>query len=177
MQPSARWNHGDLGRLAQYFSLEIDGAWAELIRWENIRTEAERLNLRQCLWQCWVTEKNIADLETFDKIADCGLDPAIFVDDDHGPCRDLAEELIQTGFRGLVSPSAALPEAANLALFGSRREIHGTDAAGRNLRPDVYLVVQLLVEGAPPGHLLQRTRLYGDPHTGYEAWLQTKDES
>jgi len=170
MQPSARWHHGHLGRLAQYFSLDVDGAWAELVRWEHIRTEEERLNLRAILWQGVIVEDAIADLRTFDVIEHCGIDPGIVIDDEHAACRDLAEQLIDAGYRGLIAPSASLTGSVNLTLFGSRREIYPDEGLGENFRPHLYIPVRQLVEGSPPATVLARARLYGDPHDGYEAW-------
>ncbi len=176
-QPSARW-HREEEAYAQYFSLETDGAWAELVRYEPIRTESERVEQRVRLWQFWITENAIADFESFDKIDSTGLDPEMFVRDDHEPCQALADELRDAGYRGLLAPSAALPGATNLTLFGARRELYRSDGwtPATNLRPDFYVVVNLAADaGAPPAHILAGTRYFGDPHLGYEAWLRTRN--
>lgn len=174
-QPSARWHDSDLGQFAQYFSFETDGAWAELVRWEHIRTEDERLSYQHKLWQCWIEESGIANLATFDLIEACGLDPRMFVDDDHASCRTLANELMAHGYRGLITPSAALGDVQNLTVFGSRRELVGRQHVGRNPRPDAYVVVSLAAEGPPPAHVVDTARLYGDPHLRLEAWLANED--
>jgi hypothetical protein len=170
-QPLARWHREGEG-YAQYCSLETDGAWAELVRWEGIRTEAERQEQRARLWQLWAEETDIADLSTFDTIAACGLDPAVVVDDDHTACQALADELRAADYRGLLAPSASLPGVVNLTLFGIRRELYGRPAEVRNVRPDQYVNVNLAADlSPPPEHILRVVRYFGDPHLGYEAWV------
>jgi hypothetical protein len=170
VQPSARWHRQDEG-FAQYCSLDTDGAWAELVRWEDIRSEADRLNHHAKLWQLWPDKTNIADLSSFDKIAACGLEPAMFIDDDHRPCQALADELRAAGYRGLLSPSASLPGVVNLTLFDTRRELYGRPGTTPNPRPDLYIPVNLAADlSPPPAHILDVVRCYGDPHLGYEQW-------
>jgi hypothetical protein len=157
-------------------SLDVDAAWAELVRYEHLRSETDRQDARRRLWACFVEDHDIADLSSFATIADCGLDAAVLVADEHAGSRALAAELAQAGFRGLLSASAALPGAVNLTLFGGRREIRHDDAdlrrrGGANPLPETYIVVQELADDAiAPAHLLERTRLLGDPHRGFEHW-------
>jgi RES domain-containing protein len=171
LQPPARW-HGS-GSYAQYLSLEPDGAWAEAIRYNGIRAEEHRAELRLNLWFCEVEERAIADLSSFARIAACGIDPRVFVDDDHAAAQSLASELREVGFRGLLTPSAALPGAINLTLFGTRHEVERFSLYGhRNPRPDAYVPVSLAAGAtAPPAHLLRLTRMLGAPHLAYEDWL------
>jgi RES domain len=121
-QESGRW-HREGESLAQYLALSSDGAWAELVRYEAIRTEARRARERRCLWQVRVVADRIADLSTFDAWEACGLDPAIAVGD-HDRSQTLASELRRAGYRGVLSPSAALDVAGavNLTLLGGRIE-------------------------------------------------------
>jgi hypothetical protein len=172
LQPQARWNSGADGDYAQYFSFEADAAWCELIRWHGVRTDDEREQFRSNLYQCWVAETEIADLDTFDKIDECGLDVEVFVADDYGPSTGLAAELAAAGFRGLLSPSAAVTEVVNLTLFGHRHELDRHGAYGRaNLRPDRFVPVSVAAaDTAPPPHTLALTRQRGEPHLAYERW-------
>jgi len=176
-QPEGRWHAGDQGHIVQYTSLEADGAWAELVRYEGIRTEAQRLSadVRVRLWQLEIAETRIANLSDFDAIDACGLDPARIVDDEHAFCRALAEELRAGRYRGVLAPSAALPGAVNLSLFGPRREVPARELAlsGRvNPNPGYFIPVRLLADDtAPPPHILDYTRYEGDPHDELEAWL------
>jgi hypothetical protein len=121
-QASGRW-HREGESLVQYLALSSDGAWAELVRYESIRTEARRRRAHRSLWQLRVSADQIADLSTFDKWEACGLDPAIAVGD-HGDSQALAGELRRARYRGVLSPSAALDVAGavNLTLFGGRIE-------------------------------------------------------
>lgn len=121
-QEAGRW-HREGEALVQYLALSSDGAWAERVRYESIRTEARRRRERRSLWQLRVSADRIADLSTFDRWEACGLDPAIAVGD-HADSQALASELRRAGYRGVLSPSAALDVAGavNLALFGSRVE-------------------------------------------------------
>lgn len=173
-QPDARW-HRRGESYVQYCSLSTDGCWAELVRYEGIRTEDARREQRVRLWQLWISETVIADLRDFDTIEGCGLDPAIFVDDVHASCQDLALELRENGYRGLLYPSAALPGVTNFALFGARRELFSAPGLVSNPRPDTYVTVNLAADlSAPPAAVMDATRLYGDAHLGYERWLASK---
>jgi hypothetical protein len=171
-QPSARWHDTELGQHAQYFSLDPDGAWAELVRNAHLRTIEDLEPIRHRLWQCWVEEPDIADLSTFDTIAACGLEPEMFIGP-HEPCRALANELLDAGYRGLLTPNAAIANIVNLTIFGPRREIYRNSvlAAAGNRNPRVYVMVNLIAEaGPPPGHILDLVRYGEDPHPGYENW-------
>ena len=123
-QESGRW-HREGESLVQYLALSSDGAWAERVRYESLRTEADRLNDHRSLWQLRVSADQIADLSTFDAWEACGLDPAVAVGE-HVDSQALASELRRSGYRGVLSPSAALDVAGavNLALFGARVEHH-----------------------------------------------------
>lgn len=131
-QESGRW-HREGESLVQYLALSSDGAWAERVRYESLRTERDRLADYRSLWQLRVSADRIADLSTFDKWEACGLSPAIAVGD-HAASQALASELRRAGYRGVLSPSAALDVAGavNLTLFGARVEHH---VEGRSL-PD-----------------------------------------
>lgn len=121
-QESGRW-HREGESLVQYLALSSDGAWAEHVRYQAIRTEARRLREHRSLWQLRVSADGIADLSTFDKWEACGLDPSIAVGD-HAASQALASELRRARYRGVLSPSAALDlaGAVNLTLFGSHVE-------------------------------------------------------
>jgi hypothetical protein len=167
LQPSARWHIEGEG-YAQYFALVVDACWAELVRYEGIRTESERRHIRCSFWSMRIMEHDIADLSTFDLIHRSGLEPAQFVSDDHTYCRNLASALRAAGFRGVLSPSAAYPGATNLTLFGPRREC-GMDE--QNSRPEHYVGCHLVADlAAPPQHILARTRYWGEPHVALFEW-------
>jgi hypothetical protein len=166
-QPSARWHIEGEG-YAQYFALTERASWAELVRYEGVRTESARCHIRCALWRMRIKEHDIADLSTFDLIQAYGLDPAQLVNDDHVYCRELAVALRAANFRGVLSPSAAYPGATNLTLFGPRRECSMDE---QNIRPDHYIGCEQVADrAAPPQHVLARARYWGEPHTALYEW-------
>lgn len=120
-QPPARWHRGD--RYAQYLSLSAAGAFAEIIRHEEVTDERHRLDLPRDLWQAWVRAERLADLSSGRRIVGCGLKTDAFIDSDYSKSQALAEELAGAGYWGLLAPSAALPGAVSLTLFGPRYEL------------------------------------------------------
>jgi RES domain-containing protein len=174
-QESGRW-HREGESLVQYLSLSSDGAWAEYVRYEHIRVEARRRRARRSLWQLRVCADGIADLSTFDKWEACGLDPAIAVGH-HADSQALASELRRAGFRGVLSPSAALDVAGavNLTLFGGRIEHH---VEGRSLPEEPvgganapWLPAILLTDhGAPTRFAMGRTCYRDGRHRTLAEW-------
>lgn len=172
VQPNGRW-HRRGEHYAQYMALSAAGAWAELIRYFSLRTPESVVEQRRSLWQAYVALDDVADLSSFDQWAECGLDPKTAVADDLAGCQDLAAWLHGEGYRGVLAPSAALPDSVNLTVFGGRYEYLAADdpSALRERDPDRWLRVALAAEGAhPPQELVTRTRYLGQPHGGYEDW-------
>jgi hypothetical protein len=173
-QVSGRWHRRGEG-YAQYLSLEPLGAWAELVRYEAIHTVPRAQAYRRRLWLCFVREHDIADLSTFDAYQACGVDPGTAVGD-HAASQALANDLRAAGYRGLVSPSAALTGATNLTVFGERYErvmLGGLDR-WRNPRPGLFIPCSLVAEGGPPVQLIEQTTFEGMPHPGYRRWLSQR---
>lgn len=171
-QVSGRWHRVGEG-YAQYMALEPMGAWAEQVRFERIRSDTRAAQYTRKLWRMLVREREIADLSTFDRYDGCGLDPRTAVGD-HAASQRLAEELLAAGYRGLLSPSAALVGATNLTLFGPRFEkelLVGLDA-WRNPDPDQRIPCSLVVEGNPPRVLITATTFTNMQHDGYRGWLR-----
>jgi RES domain-containing protein len=174
-QESGRWHREGEG-YAQYMSLSPLGAWAEHARYHSIRDADLAREQRRDLWVVFVREQEIADLGSFDRFEECGLDPKIAVGD-HAPAQDLADELRVEGFRGVVSPSAALPGVVNLTIFGERYEkvLHTDLAAWRNPDPEAWLPCQIAVEAGPmPIDLCTETVFMTKKHAGYRDWLTGK---
>jgi len=153
-------------------SLDPTAAWAEFIRREEIRDEDRRRAGRRNLWRVTVEETNIADLSSFEKFEKCGLDPRIAIagwDASH----KLSAELSHAGYRGLLTPSAALPEAVNLTVFGERYEVEIStgDTAPGNPDPGLWYPVVLVGSSArPPRRALEQTCYRGERHPGFERW-------
>jgi hypothetical protein len=171
-QSDARWHRQSEG-YAQYMALEPLGAWAELVRYEGIRGNARADQYRRKLWVMFVREDDIADLSTFDAYDACGLDPRLAVGK-HTESQKLADDLRAAGFRGVLSPSAALVGATNLTLFGARYEkvLLGGLATWPNPQPGLRLPCSLVVEGNPPDQLVTETVFEGIEHDGYRDWLK-----
>jgi RES domain-containing protein len=167
-QPSGRW-HVEGESYAQYMAVDDeDASWAELVRFEGVRTEEHRRHLEFRLWRLTVVEDGIAELDTFDRIAEAGVEPHAFVDDDHSYCQELARELCAANFRGVLAPSAAYPGATNLTLFGPRRECRLEE---RNRQPRHWVPCRLVADLAvPPVHVMERTRYFGEPHLTLAEW-------
>lgn len=167
-QQSGRWHRQGEG-YAQYLALEAPGAWCELIRYERIRAEARAAEYTRRLWLVYVNEGDvIADLSTFDHYVACDLDPRCAVGE-HSASQVLADELRSAGYRGILSPSAALPGATNLTLFGQRYEkvLRTRPDKWSHPRPGLRLACNLVAESGPPAELVTATCFVGMEHDGY----------
>lgn len=158
---SERWNTAGEAS-TQYLSATADGAWAELIRNENLRSEAELSLIQMPLWQAQIDQANIADYRDFETAELAGFDPEALIADDQASCRVEGKRLRDAGFAGVLYPSAALPGEENLALFGPRILLPW--GAPRRLASGIP--GSKLTVGSPPLHLLPRVRHVGAPHAG-----------
>ncbi len=154
----------------QYLSLSTDGAWAELIRLEELRTEDEVAMVSVPMWAVAVNQAMIADYSTFERANAAGFDPAALVDDDHARCQWEAARLRALGYSGILAPSAALPDAINLTLFGPRM----ASTWGRPPLLASSLPATVLTKGAPPPGLLSRVRQIGAAHHGLAAYRSAR---
>jgi hypothetical protein len=148
----------------QYLSTTVDGAWAELIRAEELRSEQEIELVRMPMWVAEVHVQRIADYSTFEKAEAAGFPPDALIDDDHSRCREEGRRLREGGFQGVVAPSAALSDSNNLTLFGPRI------ASTWELRPLLAssIPVMKIAVGAPPEGIVERVRHRGERHKLYE---------
>lgn len=166
-QPRGRWHSPD-GGVAQYWSLDPDVAWSEMVRKQAIRTEQQRKERKWTLWWATITEYGIADLSSFERIASAGLNPQWLLDDRYEYCWALTLCLQRLGYRGLLTPSAATHgEKKNLTLFGGRRE------AQNSKPPTSYFVPveRLRPFTTPPAGVLDSVRYQGEPHESLTKWL------
>jgi hypothetical protein len=159
-----RW-HARGDEPTQYLSLSTDGAWAELIRNEELRTEEEVAMVSVPMWAVAVNEGMVVDYSTFELAEAAGFDPAALVDENYGLCQSEGARLRAQGYSGVLAPSAALPDGINLTLFGPRM-------ASAWDRPPLLassLPATIIAKGAPPPGLLARVRRIGSPHAGLRA--------
>lgn len=163
-----RWNASREASV-QYLAMEPNGAWAELIRAENLRSEAEAATVRMPLWVAAVNEV-LVDYSTFEKAEAAGFPPEALVDDDWTKCQDEGRRLRDHGYGGVVTPSAALPGATNIVIFGPR--ILWEWRRPRVLAATIPAAVAAI--GAPPVGLVERVRHVGDEHAGYAEYARIK---
>lgn len=106
----------------QYWSTTPDGAWAELIRAEELTREDELDLLRMPMWVCRIPCLGLVDLREAAAQQRLGLTAADLMSEDWSKCQEAAAELRGTA-RGVITPSAAIDGASNVTLFGARRAI------------------------------------------------------
>jgi RES domain len=164
-----RWHSNGDGP-TQYLSATADGAWAELIRNENLRSEADLALVRMPLWQAQIEQGHIADYSSFALAEQASFDPETLIDDDQGACRAEGLRLREAGFSGVVYPSAALPGELNLALFGPRILLPW--GAARRLSSGIPAAK--LTVGSPPRALLPRVRHIGARHAGFSEYQRVR---
>jgi hypothetical protein len=158
-----RWHRvGD--QPTQYLSMSVEGSWAELIRAEGLRSEAEVALLRMPMWVAEVDVKRIADYETFEKASEAGFSPDALIDENFDRCQVEGLRLREAGFDGVLAPSAALPGASNLTLFGAR-------IASRWGKPPMLassIPATQIAVGSPPSEIVASVRQRGSVHAGFE---------
>ena len=164
-----RW-HSTGDGATQYLSATPDGAWAELIRNENLRSEADLDLVQMPLWQARIEQEHIADYGDFEAAGRTGFSPEALIDDDQAACRAEGRRLREAGFAGVLYPSAALPGEQNLVLFGPRILLPW--GASRRLASGVPAMN--LTVGAPPKELLPRVRHVGARHAGFSEYQRVR---
>lgn len=154
-----RWNLAGVGT-TQYACLDVEAPFAEMLQHEALRSEEEAAMFRATLWQLRVNEGVVVDYGTFEKAEHAGFPPEALVDDDHEFCQREAQRLVSLGAGGILSPSAALPGATNLTLFGPRVPIGWTADVGVS----TAIPAQAVATGSPPEGLVERIRHFADDH-------------
>ncbi len=149
----------------QYLSLDTDGAWAELIRNEELRAEGEVAMVSVSMWAVEIEQGMIVDYSSFELAEQSGFDPAALVDRDYERCQREGARLRALNFAGVLAPSAALPGATNLTLFGARM----ASTWGRPPLLASSIPAMIIAKGAPPPGLLTKVRQIGMPHDGLVA--------
>jgi hypothetical protein len=139
----------------------------------HVTAPGEEVWVAIALWLVYVREHDIANLATFDRYEACGLDPRLAVAE-HEPCQLLARELREAGYRGVLSPSAALARATNLTLFGERYEktLRTRPDHWNNSQPGLRVPCSLVAEAGPPAELITETCFVGFQHDGYRDHLR-----
>jgi RES domain-containing protein len=155
----------------QYMSASTDGAWAELIRREELRTEDEVAMVSVSMWAIAIDHQMIVDYSTFERAESVGFDPAALVEENYERCQREGARLRALNYHGILAPSAALPGALNLTLFGART----ASTWGRPPLLASSLPATIITKGAPPPGLLVRVRRLGTPHEALSAHLAARN--
>jgi hypothetical protein len=167
-----RWHRRGDGP-TQYLSLSTDGAWAELIRNEELRAEDEVAMVSVSMWAVLIGGGVIADYSSFEHAERLGFEPAALVSEDYEQCQNEGARLRRAGFSGVIAPSAALPGTLNVTLFGAR--MMSTWDRPSFLASSIPATI--ITKGAPPPGLLPRVRHLGAPHTGLAEHLANRVEN
>jgi hypothetical protein len=162
-QPEGRWHAAGDGP-AHYFADTPDGAWAELVRHEEIRDPADLATIRRAIW--------VVDLGDTPAITP-SLPPETMSGGDRATiaaCQEEARRLRGEGHRRLQVPSAALlPGGANGQRVDGEAAPASTPAPARDgmtivlfgEAADLKLIGwPAAVEASPPPDLLKRIRHY-----------------
>ena len=156
-QPAGRW-HGEGEGPANYFADTPDGAWAELLRHEEITSAEDVATLRRALWAVEIGEPALTPVALKIRLltGDADTYPA---------CQAHARRLRARGARRLAAPSAALlPGGATGREIQEGRERPGASRDGRVVvifgAPDRLVGWKAVERGAPPAELLARVRQF-----------------
>jgi hypothetical protein len=158
-QPAGRW-HGEGEGPAHYFADTPHGAWAELLRHEEITELEDLVTIRRALWAVDIGGEPLKRTSLPAATATGGVGT-------YATCQAHAHRLRSRGATRLVAPSAAL-----LAGGAAGREVAaGIERAsaprdGRTIvvfgDPEGLVGWKVVERGAPPADLLARVR----PFTG-----------
>jgi RES domain-containing protein len=159
-----RWSHPEDGTIAQYCTLDIPSAIAEMVRYEDLRDVEEARELQVDIWELRIDEGAIADYSTPARAGEQGVAWESLVSDSWDDCQAEGRRIVDAGGRGVLAPSAALPQGVTLTLLGPRTEIAW--------RAEPSLSIQIparhVATGAPGDHLVRYTRFFGDDYPDEE---------
>jgi hypothetical protein len=157
-QPAARW-HADGEGPAHYFADTPDGAWAELLRHEEITDGEDAATLRRALWAIEIPDDPPVAVSLPKGIATGGRET-------YPACQEHARRLRERGAQRLVAASAAL-----VAGGAAGREVAaGGEQAGqpRDARvivlfgaPEHIVGWKAVDRGAPSADILPRVKHFG----------------
>ena len=157
-QPPGRW-HGEGEGPAHYFADSPAGAWAELLRHEEITDLEDLATIRRAMWA----------VEISDEPTEHAALPAAVMLGDHESyerCQKHAREMRNRGVRRIIAPSAALkPGGAAGSIVANGRERTADPRDGRTIvsfgSPDGIVGWQVVEQGAPPASVLMHVRHFG----------------
>jgi hypothetical protein len=154
VQPAGRW-HADEDGPAHYIADTPHGAWAELLRHEEITDAADVPTIRRALWVIDVGEAPFAGVQLSHEIATGDRTS-------YPRCQAYARRARRQGARRLSAPSAALLPGGAAGVRVDHGEQPAPARDGRVLvvygPPDGLVGWQVVAAGAPPAFLLGRVR-------------------
>jgi RES domain-containing protein len=159
-----RWSHPENGTVAQYCTLDVASAIAEMVRCENLRQLDEARELRVSIWELRIDEGAIADYSTPERTEKQGFSWEPLVADAWDECQAEGRRIVEAGGRGVLSPNAALPQSISLTLFGPRTEIEWEAEPSLSIQ----VPARRILHGAPGDHLVGDTRFFGDAYPNLE---------
>jgi RES domain-containing protein len=159
-----RWSHPEDGTVAQYCTLDVASALAEMVRNEELRDVEEARELRVNIWELRIDEGAIVDYSTLRRALEQGFGWEPLISDRWDDCREEGQRIQKSGGRGVIAPSAALPQGLTLTLLGARTEIRWNAAPSLSIQ----IPARHIVRGAPGDHLVQHTRFFDDPYPDVE---------
>jgi RES domain-containing protein len=160
-----RWNHPEQGTIAQYCSLDVASAIAEMVRSEDLRDIEEARELRVSIWELRIDEGAIADYSTPGRAEAQSFAWEQLLSDRWEACQVEGGRIRESGGRGVLAPSAAFPQGLALTLFGPRTEI------AWRVEPSLSIQVPArhILRGAPGDGLVRDTRFFGDDYPAVES--------
>jgi hypothetical protein len=157
-QPAGRWHAAGEGPV-HYFAETPDGAWAELLRHEEIRDPADVATIERSLWAVELPDERLARPALPDRTLTG--DPSTYP-----TCQAQARALRAAGAIGLRAPSAALrPDTPSgwRVDSGLRRAATRLESVVVLFGPHAELVGwAACASGQPRDDLLERVRYYSD---------------
>lgn len=154
----------------QYICLHPLGPWAEYLRYHDLRRPEDAADRRLNVWALRVDLADAVEIDFENASQIFKVPPEDLVGDDYTVCQELADRLRVDAAapKAIVVPSAALPGARNLVIFGPREAIPYLWApidAG-----DIPACIITKASQSPDG-LLERVRFSGESHAELDAWL------
>ncbi len=156
-QPAARW-HADGEGPAHYFADTPDGAWAELLRHEEITDAEDASTLRRALWAIEIGGAPLESVSLPSRVLTGGRRT-------YRVCQQHARRLRARGARRLVAPSAALlpgTAAGCEVVAGAERSASSRDGVVIVVfgAPEGLIGWKAVERGAPPADLIPRVRQF-----------------
>jgi RES domain-containing protein len=159
-----RWSRPEDETVAQYCSLDVASAVAEMVRYEGLREIDQARELRVGIWELRIDEGAIVDYSVPARAEEQGYAWEPLVSDSWRECQAEGLRIVEAGGRGVLGPSAALPGGIALTLFGPRTEI----AWRAEPSLSIQVPARRILQGQPGDHLVSSTRFFDDPYPEIE---------